>query len=201
MVDIPPKDELDELMPLVYDDLRQLASRALAGERRGRRLQTTELVHEVYVRLASLDRIKWRGDSHILRAAVGAMRRVIIDHARAATAKKRTGDGHLHTEETAGFADTEDAKPLLDLLALDEALNRLKALDPRKADIVEMRFFGDQSIETTASVLGISTATVKRDWNLARAWLARELDSPNPIGYDDDAVNLDQPSRKTESDN
>lgn len=166
----PTRSRLDELLPLVYDQLRNYASRALNAERRGFTLQTTDLVHEVYLRLSQLQQIQWNNDQDIMRTAVGIMRRVLIDVARAKKSAKRTPP----SEPWRLAAETDDAQNV-DLLDLDEALLRLTNLDARKTDIVELRYFGGMTNEEVAHTLGISVATVKREWALAKAWLYREL--------------------------
>ena len=170
-----PRSELDSIFPRVYDELRRFASQTLQNERQDHTFQTTELVHETYVRLARLNEIKWTNQDHIVRAAVGVMRRVLIDYARARGAKKRDVEQLFLNCPSQGFSESVDDTPAIDLLALDEALRKLHKLDDRKTEIVELRYFGGQNIESVARILGISTATVKRDWALAKAWLFREL--------------------------
>lgn len=167
--------ELDEILPRVYDELRKYASRALKNERNDHTFQTTELVHETYVRLARLTDIEWNNRDHIMRAAVGVMRRVLIDHARARSAKKRDTDQLFLNCPNHGFKESVEGTPTIDLLALDEALKRLHEMDDRKSEIVELRYFGGQDIDSVSRILNISKATVKRDWALAKAWLFREL--------------------------
>jgi RNA polymerase sigma factor (TIGR02999 family) len=164
---------MDDLLPLVYGELKRIAARQLRSERPGHTLCTTALVHEAWLELSHLDRIKWQNRSHYLAIAAQAMRRVLIDHAVARRAQKRGGGQQI---------ETLDADPLVmvheraaELLDLDHALERLAALDERQARIVECRFFGGMSIEETAGALALSPATVKRDWSMARAWLNREL--------------------------
>ncbi|HVL67513.1 MAG TPA: ECF-type sigma factor [Vicinamibacterales bacterium] len=164
---------MDELLPLVYGELKRIAARELQKERPGHTLCTTALVHEAWVELSKLQRIQWQNRSHYLALAAQAMRRVLIDHAVARRALKRGGGRQpepLH----------DDALVLVqarasELLDLEEALGRLAALDERQARIVECRFYGGMSIDETAEALAISPATVKREWTLARAWLNREL--------------------------
>jgi len=164
---------MDDLLPLVYDELKRIAARQLRRERPDHTLSATALVHEAWLELSNLDRIKWQNRHHYLALAAQAMRRVLIDHAVAKRAQKRGGGQH---------ADTLDGDPLLlvearaeELLDLDHALERLAVVDERQVRIVECRFFGGMSIEETAEALQLSPATVKRDWTLARAWLNREL--------------------------
>jgi RNA polymerase sigma-70 factor, ECF subfamily len=164
---------MDDLLPLVYEELKRIAARQLRKERPGHTLCTTALVHEAWLELSNLDRIAWQNRSHYLALAAQAMRRVLIDHAVAKRAQKR-GGGHA--------PETLDDDPLVivqdraaELLDLNDALGRLSALDERQGRIVECRFFGGMSIEETAEALEVSPATVKREWALARAWLNREL--------------------------
>ena len=164
---------MDTLLPLVYGELKRIAARELRGERPGHTLGATALVHEAWVELSKLNRIKPQNRSHFLALASQAMRRVLIDHAVARRAQKRGGG-----VQPAPLLD--DAVVMVDaraveLLDLDEALDRLGALDPRQARVVECRFYGGMSIEETAEALEISPATVKREWAIARAWLNREL--------------------------
>ncbi len=163
----------DRLLPLVYDQLRAIAQRALQREQPGHTLETGALVHEAWLRLVDLERIGWRDRAHFFGACAQVMRRVLIDYARRRQAEKRGGPAAapVPLEEVIVAAQDRPA----DLLALDEALERLAALSPRQARIVECRFFAGMSVEDTAEALGTSPATVKRDWTLARAWLNREL--------------------------
>jgi RNA polymerase sigma factor (TIGR02999 family) len=174
-----PKQRLNELLPLVYDQLRAYASRALNDEPGGLTLQTTDLVHEVYLRLSQLREIRWDSDQEMMRTSVGIMRRVLVDHARARRSLKRTAPGQKMVIGT-HLDDVSDSKDVaagmsLDILQLDEALDKFASIDPRKAEVVQMRYFGGLSIDEVAKVMEISTATVKRDWLLAKAWLYREL--------------------------
>jgi len=164
---------LDELVPFVYDELRAIASRKLSQERQGHTLNTTALVHEAYLKLVRLDRIQWQSRAHILGIAAQAMRNILVNHALSRKRIKRGGGAaHEELEEAAGLPAAEADR----ILALDDALNKLSALNPRHARIVECRFFAGMTIEETACVLEISPATAKRDWTLMRAWLSRELD-------------------------
>lgn len=166
------EEALERLLPLVYDDLRRIADRRLAGERAGHTLQATALVHEAYLRLVDHDRIQWQGRAHFLALAATTMRRILVDHARKQRAAKRGGDAVTLTldEDLAGGREPE-----VDLVALDQALERLAAEEPRQARVVELRFFGGLTVRETAEVLDVSPATVKLDWSVARAWLFREL--------------------------
>jgi RNA polymerase sigma factor (TIGR02999 family) len=163
---------LDVLLPAVYDELRRLAAAQLQHERPGHTLQPTALAHEAFLRLVNQRDVSWKNRAHFLGLAAQAMRRILADHARRRRAEKRGGDAVRVTMEE---SDLPGAPP--DLMAddLDAALEDLARLEPRHARIVELRFFGGLTIEETAEVVGVSPATVKRDWLLARAWLYREL--------------------------
>ena len=162
----------DELMPLVYEELRQLADRFLAAEKRGATLQPTALVHEAYLRLVGSDRTSWENRAHFFGAAARAIRRILVDRARARRAARRGGDRPLRLDTDAPLAGPE---PSLDVLALEEALAKLASIDPQKARVVELRFFGGLSVDETAATLGVSASTVDRDWGFARAWLHRAM--------------------------
>jgi RNA polymerase sigma factor (TIGR02999 family) len=166
---------LDTLMPLVYAELRRLAAHYLRGERPGQTLQPTALVHEAYFKLLKDRPERWQNRAHFCAIAAHAMRQILIERARARDALKRGGGQPRVTfDEGLNAAAPENT---IDMVALDAALDRLAALDPGQARIVELRFFGGLSIEETAEAMGISPATVKRHWAVARAWLAKELDS------------------------
>jgi len=165
---------MDDLFTLVYGELRRIAGRQLRRERSGHTLCTTALVHEAWFELAKLDRIRWQSHSHFLALAAQAMRRVLVDYAVARRAEKR-GGGRAHEPLDNDAFVTVTERPD-DFIALDEALQRLAAINERHARIVECRFYGGMSIEETADALDISPATIKREWALARAWLNRELD-------------------------
>lgn len=158
----------------LYAELRAMAARALRAERPDHTLSATALAHEAWLRVAEVDRVQWRDRAHFLGACAGIMRRVLIDHARARGADKRGGGARPVTIENVVLAAQQRPD---ELLALDAALERLAALSERQARIVEHRFFAGMSIEETAAALGISPATVKREWTVARAWLNRELGS------------------------
>ena len=164
---------LERLMPLVYAELRQLAERHFRKERRGHTLQPTAVVHEAYFRLIDQTRVTWKNRGHFLAIASQAMRRILIDHARGRSAEKRGGEVEKVTLDVA-IASPEPAREV-DILALDEALERLKALDGTQAQIVELRFFGGLTIEETADVMETSPSSIKRDFRSAKAWLFREL--------------------------
>ena len=163
---------LDQLFPKVYDELRKMARGRLRHERPDHTLGATELVHEAFFRLVRLDRIDWRGRAHFLAIASQAMRNVLLDHAEHRGAQKRGGGGRPVTLER---IDVPDDMPTDEVLALCEALQRLEQLEPRQARVVECRFFGGLSLDETAEALGISAATVSRDWTIARAWLHAQL--------------------------
>lgn len=160
------------IVPLVYNELRVLAERALRGERPDHTLGTTALVHEAYLRLIDQRRVRWQHRAHFYGVAAQLMRRILVDYARGRNAAKRGGAGRrVALEEEAVTA----AEPAVDLSAIDEALTRLGQLDPQQGRIVELRFFGGLTIQETADVIGVSPATVKREWTVAKAWLRREI--------------------------
>jgi len=161
-----------DLMPVVYGELRRLASNYLRREPSGNTLQTTALVHEAYLRLIDQRNVSWQNRAHFYGIAAQSMRRVLLDSARKRASAKR---GALEVRVALNEPDVGSAQRDLDLIALDKALNSLAAMDPQQARIVELRYFGALTIEECAEVLGISPATVKRDWGMARAWLHREL--------------------------
>jgi RNA polymerase sigma factor (TIGR02999 family) len=167
------REALDELVPLVYGELREIARQKLRYERSGHTLTSTALVHEAYLKLVQLDRIQWESRAHFLAIAANAMRKVLVDHARRRKRAKRGGIvPHVTLHEVADLS-VKEADRILDL---DDALDKLAALNPRHARIVECRFFGGLTIEETATALGVSPATVKRDWTLLYVWLQRELE-------------------------
>ena len=163
---------LEELMPLVYGELRRLAGAHLRRERPSNTLQSTALVHEAFLRLINQRGVNWRNRAHFFGIAAQMIRRILVDHARAGHAAKR-GAGGVRLEIEDGMAVSHQKE--LDLVGLDDALNRLAAMDERQSRIVELRFFAGLSVEETAEVMGISAPTVKREWSSARAWLFREL--------------------------
>lgn len=163
---------LQDLIPVVHDELSRLARRKMAHERPGQTLQPTALVNEAYLRLMDVKRLQWQDRAHFYAIAARVMRRILVDRARRRGARKRGDDVQLlHIEE----ADVVPAKPSYDLLALDEALDTLETLDPRKARVIELRFFTGLNVEESAIALGVSPETVKRDWRLAKAWLQAQL--------------------------
>jgi RNA polymerase sigma factor (TIGR02999 family) len=169
------RDALGELMPYVVDELRRLAARALRREGAAHTLQPTALVNELYLRLVGRRSVEWQNRAHFLGFAAQAMRRILVDHARA---KHRAKRGERAVRVTLLPAHAVGGPPDVDLIALDRALDRLAALDRRQARIVELRFFGGLSVREAAAVLAVGEATVVRDWASARAWLFRELASP-----------------------
>jgi RNA polymerase sigma factor (TIGR02999 family) len=162
----------DQLVPLVYGELHKLAVHYMRAERGDHTLQPTALVHEAYMRLVDQRNASWQNRSHFFGIAAQAMRRILVDHARRKQAGKREGGDRVTLDESVAEAPQRS----VDLIALDDALNKLASLDPRQARVVELRFFGGLDIEQTAESLGISPATVKRDWTFARAFLQREMD-------------------------
>ena len=162
---------LNRLTPIVYDELRRLAHHYMEGERQGHTLQTTALVNEAYMRLVAYKRMQWQDRAHFFAVSSQVMRRILVDHARSHNVKRGGGVQHVTLDEVAAVGGDRTG----DLVALDDALNALARLDPRKAQIIEMRFFGGLSVEETAEVLKVSPATVRRDWSIAKFWLYREL--------------------------
>ena len=161
----------EQLLPIVYEELRRLAHHHMRGERAGHTLQTTALVNEVYLRLAGIDGLQWRDRAHFFAMAATLMRRVLVDYARQRGREKRgAGLSVVSLDENAVAA-----QPAVDIVALDDALAQLAAVDPQQGRVVELRFFAGLSVEETAEALGISPATVKRDWATAKLWLYNEL--------------------------
>lgn len=166
------RQALEQLTPLVYSELRRLASRYLRRERQGHTLQSTALVHEAYMRLVDQRNVHWQNRAHFFGIAAQLIRRILVDHARSHHAQKRGADAcKLSLDEAIATAEKRD----LNLVALDDALETLAKIDEQQSRVVELRFFTGLSIEETAEVLGISPATVKRDWAAAKAWLYREI--------------------------
>lgn len=167
------KEALDKLIPAVYTELRRQAARHLRRERVGHTLQTSDLIHEAYLKLVDQKHVRWQNRAHFFAVAAQLMRRILVDHARRRHRAKRGGSGiALSLSEGLMVAvESSDA----DLLTLDQALTRLAAIDLRQSQIVELRFFSGLTIEETAAVLGVSPTTVKDDLNLAKAWLRREI--------------------------
>jgi RNA polymerase sigma factor (TIGR02999 family) len=166
------KEELDKMMPAIYDELRRQAARYLRQERPGHTLQTTALIHEAYVRLVDQRNVQWQNRAHFFGIAAQMMRRILVDHARTKKRAKRGGsDIKVSLDDNAVAVKGQD----LDVVAVDEALSRLAKIDEQQSRVVELRFFSGLTVEETAEVMGISPATVKRDWSMAKAWLHREL--------------------------
>jgi RNA polymerase sigma factor (TIGR02999 family) len=163
---------LNELIPLVHDELQRIARTCMAGERPGHSLHATALVNEAYLRLVDTRRVDWQNRTHFLAMSARLMRRVLVDIARSKAAEKRGGDAVRVTLDAALDLAHE---PGADLVALEDALQALAKIDERKARVIELRFFGGLSVEETACVLSVSRDTVLRDWRLAKAWLLREL--------------------------
>lgn len=164
---------LDDLMPRVYDELRRRAHRYMRNERKGVTIQTTALVNEVYLKLAGADDLSWEDRTHFFAVSANIMRRILVDQARArGSAKRGAGAARLNLDDV---PDIASAKRDREIVAIDEALGVLAEMDPRKAKVIELRFFGGLSVEETAGALRISPQSVLRDWKLAKAWLTREL--------------------------
>jgi RNA polymerase sigma factor (TIGR02999 family) len=161
---------LGKLTPIVYDELHRLARQYMKRERPGHSLKTTALVNEAYTRLVDYKRMQWQDRAHFFAVSAQLMRRILVEHARRHNLKRGGGVQHVSLDEASMVGDED-----MDLVALDDAMNALARLDPRKVQVVEMRFFGGLSVEETAEILKISSVTVKRDWRAARMWLYREL--------------------------
>ncbi|HEX8708188.1 MAG TPA: sigma-70 family RNA polymerase sigma factor [Pyrinomonadaceae bacterium] len=168
---------LDQLLPLVYDELRHLADRYLRRERSDHTLQATALVHEAYIKLVD-QKVAWQNRAHFFGVAAQAMRRILVDHARGHQAEKRGSGQKLSLDDVLEVGIDQE----FDLVALDDALNKLAEMDPQKSRIVELRFFGGLSIEETAEVMGIGTATVIRQWRMAKAWLYGQVSGNSQAG-------------------
>src|SRR5262245_13220891 len=166
------RSALDQLIPLVYEELRRLAKHYMGQERAGHALQTTALVNEAYLRLIDASQVRWQNRTHFFAVSAQLMRRVLVDFARSNHQLKRGGKAHRVSLDEALVVSTEQGPYLVEL---DDALSALSALNARQSQVVELRFFGGLSVEETAEALKISPTTVRRDWTLARAWLHREL--------------------------
>jgi RNA polymerase sigma-70 factor, ECF subfamily len=166
-------EALDRLMPFVYEELRRQASRYLKKERVNHTLQTTALINEAYLKLIDQRAVEWQNRTHFFAIAAQAMRRILVDYARERHRDKRGGAAENLPLEVAEFAVSPEKS--VDLVALDDALNRLADFDERQARVVELRYFSGLSIDETAGILGVSNVTVRRDWNLAKAWLYQQL--------------------------
>ena len=171
------EDALGRLIPRVEDQLVRLARRVMANERPSETLQPTALVNEAYLRLVDMRRVSWTDRAHFFAVAARSMRRILVDRARARLSAKRGGSAHTIAFEEAGDVPGLMRRP--DLVALDDALARLGQVDPRRSQVVELRYFGGLNVDETAAVLNVSRSTVIRDWTVAKAWLFREL-SANP---------------------
>jgi RNA polymerase sigma factor (TIGR02999 family) len=168
---------LSRLMPLVYNELHRLARRYMAVEHTGHPLQTTGLVHEAYLRLVNANTIDWQNRAHFYAICARLMRQILVDFARSRNYKKRgPGFAHIQLEDALTVPEVATSE----ILAVDEALKQLAAIDARKSEVVELRFFGGLTVEEIAAALGVSPETVHRDWKLARAWLIRELSHEPP---------------------
>jgi RNA polymerase sigma factor (TIGR02999 family) len=168
------RDALEQLTPRVYDELRRIAGHFMRSQRPGRTIQTTALVHEAYLKLIDVNNVDWQHRAHFFAVSAQIMRRILLDRARRSTAAKRGGAmPRVNLDELPDVG----SGPARELVALDDALNTLAEIDPRKARVVELRFFGGLSVPETAAVLKVSPETVLRDWKLARSWLLAELGS------------------------
>jgi len=175
------RSALDQLAPVVYEELRRQAKALMARERPGHTLQTTALVNEAYLRLVDCNRMRWQDRAHFFAVSAQMMRRVLVDYARRQNVKRGGGLKRVSLDEAADIGIDRAAE----FVAIDDALNTLAEIDPRKSSVVELRFFGGLSVEETAEILKVAPITVIRDWNMARAWLYRELsrrDNREPDG-------------------
>lgn len=167
----------DQLFPIVYNELRKIAANYMRRERSDHTLQATALVHEAYMQLVDQTRVTWQSRAHFFGVAAQLMRRILVDHARTQNALKRGGDAQkISLDDSLGLA----SGPPVAFDELDEALNKLQALDPDQAKIVELRFFGGLTVEEVSEVIGSSTATIEREWRMAKAWLHNQLTAPRP---------------------
>jgi len=167
----------DQLFSIVYTELRRIAANYMRRERADHTLQATALVHEAYMQLVDQTRVNWQSRAHFFGVAAQLMRRILVDHARNQGAQKRGGNAQvLSIEDNIGIASV----PEVAFDELDEALNRLQELDPDQAKLVELRFFGGLTVEEAAEVMGVSTATIEREWRMARAWLHHQLTASRP---------------------
>jgi RNA polymerase sigma factor (TIGR02999 family) len=167
------KAGLDQMLPVLYDELHRLAEAYLRREDPGHTLQPTALVHEAYLRLIDQRRVDWRNRAQFLGVAAGIMRRILVDHARGRAARKRGGGAEA---VSLSLVEAPSGRPEVELIALEQALEQLTALDPRKTQVVELKFFGGLSAREIAEVMGISDATVEREWTFARAWLYKAIE-------------------------
>jgi RNA polymerase sigma factor (TIGR02999 family) len=169
---------LAQLTPIVYEELHRLARHYMKRERAGHSLQTTALVHEAYMRLVDYNRMHWQNRAHFLAVSAQAMRRILVDHARRRNVKRGAAAQHVSLDDAAVIGTSRSR----DFVSLDDALNALAERAPRKAQVVELRFFGGLSVDETAEVLRVSSITVMREWKTAKAWLYRELATPSANG-------------------
>jgi len=169
------KDAAEDVLPLIYAELHRIAERHMRGERANHTLQATSLVHDAFLKLINQTRVEWQDRAHFLAVASQAMRRLLVDHARARLAARRGAGAPVLPMTDSVTLAADHSVPIEDLLALDDALDELAALDARQARVVELRYFGGLEIEEAAEALSISPATLKRDWAMARAWLHRRL--------------------------
>lgn len=166
------RDVVDELLPMIYDELKRIAASYLRRERSDHTLQPTALVNEAYMKMVDITQVSWQNKAHFVGVAANQMRRILVDHARKHNAEKRGGDFQIMTlNEEIDASDEQHA----DLIALDDALTELAKMDPTKAKIVELRYFGGLTTDETAEVLGVSSITVKRHWKMTKAWLYGQL--------------------------
>jgi RNA polymerase sigma factor (TIGR02999 family) len=168
------QEALEKLMPVLYKELHRMAHRYMRQERPGHTLQTTALIHEAFLRLMGWNNVRWQNRSHFFGVSAQLMRKILVDFARSRNYAKRGGGARVISLETTAGVPSEPAR---DILALDEALRRLATMDPRKGQIVELRFFGGLGLEETAEVLKVSSRTIRREWELAKVWLASEMRS------------------------
>jgi RNA polymerase sigma factor (TIGR02999 family) len=171
-------DASEQLVPILYVELRKIASQYMRSERSDHTLQPTALVHEAYLKLVDQKRVQWQNRAHFLAVAARTMRRILVDHARRQKAEKRGGGGKMTLHEN---LESSDDGLEVDVLALEDALTRLAAVDERAHKVVELRFFAGLEVAETAEVLGVSEPTVKRDWRFARAWLGRQLGTGSTV--------------------
>jgi len=169
---------LERLTPIVYAELRRLAHRYMKGERSGHTLQTTALVNEAYIRLVDYKRMQWQDRAHFFAVSAQLMRRILVERARRQNLKRGAGVAHVALDETAIVGERS-----ADLVALDDAMNELARLDPRKVQVIEMRFFGGLSVDETAEVLKVSPVTVRRDWSSAKVWLYGAITGKTGDGF------------------
>jgi len=171
------KSAADQLLPLVYTELHRLAKGYMSRERRDHTLQPTALINQAYLRIAQQDHVEWQNHAHFIGFAANVMRRVLVDHARGHNAAMRGGK-QVRVDLDEGIAISKETSA--EILLLEDALTRLEKLNPRQAQVVEMRYFGGRSVEEVAGVLGIAPRSVKRDWSLARMWLFEEIQKTSP---------------------